>query len=65
MNERTQALHDLIKEHNLSSRDVAELLGRTEQTVRHWRTESSVRPIPQDALELLKFKLKERATGNK
>lgn len=57
MNTRTQQLRQLMRQHNLSVKQVAEMLNRTEQTVRIWlcKTENS-KTIPQQLLELLELK---------
>lgn len=55
----TERLRDLMKTHGLSIEQVAELLKRSHQTVRTWR---SINPqsIPDHMLELLETKLAQR-----
>lgn len=57
-NERTRRLHELMREHELRSTDVADLVGRSSQTVRLWRCESKI--IPSHALIALEFAIAER-----
>lgn len=61
MHPNTEKLHKLMERHKLDAAQVAELLGREVNTVRVWRVESTVRPIPDDALALLEIKLQDRA----
>lgn len=56
MNERTAELQELMKQHNLKVKDVAELLERKENTVHQWR-QGTMRIIPDFALTVLKLKL--------
>lgn len=58
MCERTLQLIHLMNKHSLTCGEVAELLGRTEQTVFIWRCKSS-KTIPAQMLELLEYKLTE------
>lgn len=60
MNERTLKLITLMQLHRLSCADVADLLGRTEQTVMIWRCKSQ-KVIPAQMLELLELKLQAQA----
>lgn len=61
MHERTKQLDALMRDHDLTARDVGEMLGRTAHTIRVWRSSYEARVIPVIALELLKFKLAARA----
>lgn len=56
MHERTEKLISIMTAHSLTSRDVGQLLGRTEQTVLIWRCKSG-KIIPANLLELLELKL--------
>lgn len=51
-------LRRLMTDHQLTAARVAELLGRKTSTVQTWASASGV-DIPDHALELLKYKLKE------
>ena len=57
MNERTLKLIDIMAKNNLSCRDVATILGRSEQTVIIWRCKHAGRIIPAHLLELLELKI--------
>jgi transcriptional regulator with XRE-family HTH domain len=59
MDNRTARLRQLMQRHNLSAADVAEILGRTAQTVRVWRCDNE-QTIPADALRVLEFTLARR-----
>lgn len=61
MHPNTEKLHKLMDRHKVDAAQVAEILGREVNTVRVWRVESTVRPIPDDTLDLLEMKLKARA----
>ncbi|HEX8552519.1 MAG TPA: helix-turn-helix domain-containing protein [Abditibacteriaceae bacterium] len=61
MNQRTQRLIDIMKDSGLSAKDVAELLGKSEKTVRIWRCKNEDRVIPQNLLDLLILKLAAKA----
>lgn len=61
MHPNTEKLHKLMDRHKVDAQDVADMLGREVNTVRVWRVESTVRPIPDDTLALLEMKLQERA----
>jgi DNA-binding transcriptional regulator YiaG len=56
----TEQLLEIITSNNLSTKDIAALLGRTNQTVRIWRSKTGHRVIPDHQLELLKLKLAKR-----
>lgn len=58
MNKRTAQLRQLMAQNNLSCRDVAEITGRTENTVRIWRCKHGARVIPEHTLRLLEAELK-------
>jgi hypothetical protein len=60
MNERTKKLRDLMTAHGLKPADVGTILNRKAQTVRVWTCNYEAQTIPQDALELLEFKLAAR-----
>lgn len=57
MTKNTEELHALMNQFDLSVDDVARILERTTTTVRIWRVKKTQRPIPRDALELLRLKL--------
>ena len=58
MNKNTEKLLQLMFIHQLTCRDVGELLGRTVSTVRVWRCANPNSPtIPNSQLELLELKL--------
>ncbi len=61
MNTRTEKLRQLMAANRLTCRQVGELLGRKELTVRIWRCKNAGRIIPQHELELLELKLKAAA----
>lgn len=50
-----------MREHQLTARQVGELVQREAHTVRCWRSPGSGRVIPAHMLELLKLKLQLRA----
>lgn len=54
---RTQRLITLMKEHDVTPKEVGELLGRTPQTVRVWRSAYELRTIPEHTLDALELKL--------
>lgn len=62
MHPNTERLHQLMDKHKVSAEDVAEILGREINTVRVWRVQETVRPIPDDSLRLLEVLLQARAT---
>lgn len=53
---RTAELDKIMRDHNLTARDVGKLLNREPHTVREWRCKSG-RQIPTLALALLKKEL--------
>lgn len=62
MNNR-ERLIELIAEHKLDRRELAEMLKVTRQTVDHWLLPNEARgheEVPEMAIELLEFKLRER-----
>lgn len=61
MHVNTEKLHQLMDRYKVDAAQVAELLGREVNTVRVWRVESTVRPIPDDTLRLLEVLLKAQA----
>lgn len=63
MHQNTTQLLEIIASNNLTTKDIAELLGRTNQTVRIWRSKNEGRVIPDHQLELLKLKLAQRKAG--
>lgn len=65
MHPNTEKLHKLMAKHKVDAQEVADMLGREVNTVRVWRVETTVRPIPDDTLALLKMKLKDRAAKMK
>lgn len=54
---KTIEFRRLMREQNLSCRQVAKLLGKCRQTVIRWSCELT--PIPQGMLDLLKYRLAE------
>jgi transcriptional regulator with XRE-family HTH domain len=60
MDNRTEQLRAIMKRHKLKAKDVAEIVGRSQTTVRIWRCASSVRPIPASVLRLLELELDAR-----
>lgn len=64
MKNNTAELLALIAQHNLSTKQIAKLLNREPQTVRHWRSKTGFRVIPDSQLELLKLKLASRQQGD-
>ncbi|WP_036041572.1 helix-turn-helix domain-containing protein [Bradyrhizobium yuanmingense] len=63
MTSRTQELDILMREHDLTARQVGEMLGRTPHTVRVWRSKYEQRVIPEHTLAFLRMKIAERARG--
>lgn len=62
MNKNTEKLIALMNVHQLSCRDVGNMLGRTVSTVRVWRCANPESPtIPNGQLELLELKLAQQA----
>lgn len=57
MTDRTATLDALMRQHNLTARQVGDMLGRTAHTVRCWRCRIETNTIPQHALELLQMKI--------
>ncbi len=62
LNLKTQRLIALMADHNVGIPDVAELVNRSEKTVRMWRSKNEP-SIPDELLELLELKLAQRAGG--
>lgn len=58
METRTQQLKTIMRESNLSISQVAEMLGKSAGTVAVWRSKSN-RDIPENILQLLKYKIQE------
>lgn len=52
-----------MREHDLTARQVGEMLGRTAHTVRVWRSKYEQRVIPEHTLAFLRMKIAERARG--
>lgn len=65
MHANTEKLHKLMTRYKVDAEQVAELLGREVNTVRVWRVQETVRPIPADTLALLEMKLKDREAKRK
>jgi hypothetical protein len=61
MHERTEQLRQLMQSNNLSCAEVGKLLGKSPQTVRIWRCHSDNKVISQELLQLLRYKVQERA----
>ncbi|MGO4521146.1 helix-turn-helix domain-containing protein [Dyella sp. 2RAF44] len=57
MHNRTQRLIQLMQEHDVTPKEVGEMLGRTAQTVRVWRSRYDARTIPALTLDALELKL--------
>lgn len=53
---RSDELDRLMRDNDLTARQVGKLVDREPQTVRNWRS-SADRPIPAHALEVLRAKL--------
>jgi hypothetical protein len=60
MHERTAELHQIMKQNGLTCKKVAELMGRSEKTVLIWRSKGDEKVIPENMLQLLKYKLAEK-----
>lgn len=58
MSDKTEKLREIMRKHKLSNKTVAEMIGRSEQTVRIWSCANGGREIPTTVLELLEFKVK-------
>lgn len=52
-------LKRLMSEYSVSAKDVAEILGRSIQTIHNWRSTADANP-PTNELRLLKFELEAR-----
>ena len=63
MNTPSNELNDLMTAHRLRCKQVAELLGRSEKTVRNWRCHHGP-TIPASLLELLRLKLQVKTQGS-
>lgn len=61
--DRTAQLKDLMAEHDLKAKDVAELLSRSVHTVRCWRCQWDARVIPEHTLIALRAKLAEQVAS--
>lgn len=57
MHERTKELRQIMKDNGLTCQQVATLMGRSVKTVLIWRTTSDEKVIPENMLQLLKYKL--------
>lgn len=58
--ERRGELKQLMADYSASIKDVAQILDRSEQTVKNWRSSSSDSIPPKNELRLLKFELEAR-----
>lgn len=58
--ELKQQLVDLMSEHNISIREVAEILEKGIPTVKNWRAANEANQPPKNELRLLKFELEAR-----
>lgn len=58
--ERRSELRQLMTDYSASIKDVAQILDRSEQTVKNWRSSSSDSIPPKNELRLLKFELEAR-----
>jgi hypothetical protein len=59
---KTRELLRLMQKHELTAREVGELVGRTRQAVKRWTGEFTI--VSESMLALLKFRLKERTTSH-
>ena len=50
-------LKRLMYKHNLSTSDIARMLGRKKNTVEIWLSRDTMRPIPENNLKLLRLLL--------
>ena len=50
-------LDEIVIEFDMTARDVAQLLNRSESTVQSWMVPDTGRDIPDHTLELLEYKL--------
>jgi DNA-binding transcriptional regulator YiaG len=58
LNPLTTQLRSIMAKHKLTTRAVAELLGRSRQCVKRWSSEHTI--IPEPMLELLKYKIADK-----
>lgn len=61
--EKRAELKRLMCEYSVGAKDVAEILGRSIQTIHNWRSSSDAEP-PKNELRLLKFELEARKAQN-
>ena len=59
MTNRTEQLHQLMADRDLTAEQVGQMLNRKPQTVRIWRCKSDNRNIPESLLELLRLKVRQ------
>jgi transcriptional regulator with XRE-family HTH domain len=57
---KTEALRALMTQHQLSARQVGNLVGRSRQAVKRWMSELTI--IDQSMLDLLNYRLQDRTT---
>ena len=62
--ELKQQLIDLMREYNVSIREVAEILEKGIPTVKNWRAANEANQPPKNELRLLKFELEARKAKN-
>lgn len=58
--EKRAELKQMMREYSVGAKDVAEILGRSIQTIHNWRSPSSCTIPPINELRLLKFELEAR-----
>lgn len=61
VHERTRQLRQLMAAHRLNARDVAQMIDRSETTVRIWRCKHAARVIPAQTLRLLQLEVQAQA----
>jgi hypothetical protein len=60
---KTDELWSLMREHQLSTRKVGELVARSRQCVKRWTSEKTI--ISQPMLDLLKYRLSDKPKPTK
>lgn len=59
MHERTARLRNLKQQHNLTGKQIAEILGRNHNTAMIWLMAETTRVIPEHCLRVLELELKD------